>query len=163
MGVFSKLAFWKKDEPAIPKDMALGGPDLGMPGKDDFGELPGMPGMPEPGGMPKMGEGAGELGMPDLDKPAAEHPSPADTFSAPRLEGMPTEEEGPLHPGYRPPPPPGAAAPSNAAERQAASGKDLEIISLKLDSLKITLEAINERLARLEKAAEGDSEFGRRF
>ena len=162
MGVFSKLAFWKKEEPEMPKDIDLGGPDLGMPGKDDFGELPGMPGMPEPGGMPKMGEGGGGLGMPELEKPAGAGPSPAEQFQAPRLEESP-EETGPMHPGYRPPPPPGPGAAAPQPEHRAASGKDLEIISLKLDSLKTTLEAINERLARLEKAAEGDSGFGRRF
>ena len=158
MGVFSKLAFWKKAEPEMPKDLALGGPDLGLP-KDDLGGMPDMPGMPEPGGMPKMGEGGG-LGMPELDKPAA-GPSPAEQFQAPRLDESAPEDVGPMHPGYRPPPPPAQAAAAPA--QTAAGGKDLEIISLKLDSLKTTLEAINERLARLEKAAEGGAGFGRRF
>jgi len=135
MGLFSKLMFWKKEEPLpAPKDFGAG-PEMGLPGEEGLG-LPGH------GGMPEFGRGIGE-----------EAPSAAETFGAPRLEEA---GPGPLHPEYRPPP---AAAPAHA---EAPSSKDLEIISLKLDSLKATLEAINERLARLEKMAEGGSEL-RRF
>jgi len=131
MGLLSKLMFWRK-EPELPPDI---GGDLGGP---DLG-LPKDEdlGLPKPAGMP------------------GEEPSPAEAFAAPSLEEAPSGPE-PLHPGYRPPPPAVAAAP------EAAFGsKDIEIISLKLDSLKTTLEAINERIARLEKMAEGGRESPR--
>ena len=134
MGILGKLAFWKRDLPALPKDMDLG-MDTGLPGNDHLG-MPGLGKKPE--GMP---------GLPDLDKkddlgmPSSSPDQPA--FAAPRLEEVKPE---PFKPAATPHP------------VQQTSGKDLEIISLKLDSLKNTLEAINARLARLEKMAEGGGE-----
>lgn len=134
MGLFSKLMFWKKEEPfPAPKEF---GHELGLPKEEGLG-------LPEPGGLPGLGK-EHEEGLP---------PSPAEAFGAPRLEEA--GPEPPMHPEMGPLPAAPAAAPS------AASGKDLEIISLKLDSLKTTLEAINERLARLEKMAEGGRESSR--
>lgn len=148
MGIFSKLMFWKKEEE--PSDM--GGMDdfggMGMPG-----EMPGMPGKETPG-MPKQPGGmpGGETpGMPDFGAQPEAPSSPA--FQTPRLEEVPP---GSSPPSYGPTP-----QPAQVKTEGAYSGKDLEIISLKLDSLKTTLEAINERLARLEKMAEGGSESSR--
>jgi len=60
-----------------------------------------------------------------------------------------------------PPPPSGPSFGSQQYGQEGLSNKDLEIISLKLDSLKTILEAINERIARLEKMAEeGSSSSG---
>ena len=92
-------------------------------------------GLPGAGGMPDMPE------MPGAAETGAEAPQ-----AFPRLE-----ESRPQQPMMQ----------QQAYPQQQYSGKDLEIISLKLDSLKTTLEAINERLARLEKAAEGDRESPR--
>lgn len=148
MGIFSKLMFWRKEEEPFPPPGGMPGADLGLPG-----EMPGMPGAEMPGmpggeipGMPKPG---GEMpGMPEMGG-VPEMPGAA---APPRLEEV--SPAGPVHPSYRPP----ESAPAGPG---ATSGKDLEIISLKLDSLKTTLEAINERLARLEKMAEGGSESHR--
>jgi hypothetical protein len=134
MGLLGKLAFWRREEPALPKPedfgKGLGGPELGLPGEDL--------GLPKPTGMPDMPEMPGAGAPPPFPEP-------------PRLEEV------------RPEPalPPGAVPVHPAAAPGAVSGKDLEIISLKLDSLKTTLEAINERLARLEKMAEGGRESPR--
>ena len=143
MGLLGKLAFWKKKEEPFPA------PDLGMPGGLP-GEGPDL-GLPQPGGpaLPGEEQKPGGLGLPELgsDMPGA---SPSNAFGAPRLE-----ESKPAPMGT----PPGAAPMPRSV--QPMENKDLEIISLKLDSLKTTLEAINERIARLEKMAEGEKESPR--
>ena len=136
-----RLAFWKKKEPELPKPDDFGkGLDMGMPGgKDDLG-MPKMPGANDDLGLP----GAG--GMPDMpEMPGGMEPGPEAPQAFPKLEEA---KPGP------PAPPPGATLVQAPAAAPPTSGKDIEIISLKLDSMKTTLEAINERLARLEKAAE---------
>lgn len=151
MGLLGKLAFWRKEEgPALPKDLGagLGEHEMGTPGDEHLG-LPGS------GELPPLGGNKDDLGMSsstglppfggkkdDLEIPSASPESPA--FAAPRLEEAKPE---PFSPAAVPQPVQGEA-----------SGKDLEIISLKLDSLKSTLESINERLAKLEKMAEGGEE-----
>jgi len=40
-------------------------------------------------------------------------------------------------------------------------GKDLEIISAKLDAIKAELDSMNQRLKRLERLAEGESSFSK--
>jgi hypothetical protein len=140
MGILGKLMFWKKEDVALPEDLGgFGGPETGLPGEEHLG-------LPSSEGLPGLGKEGADLGMPSL---SPESPS----FAPPRLEEA---KEEPFHP---------SAMPQPAAPQQAATytGKDLEIISLKLDSLKTTLEAVNERLARLEKMAEGGSESHRRF
>lgn len=145
MGLLSKMMFWKKEEALPAPEMPGMGPELGLPKEEELGlPKPGELGMPEAEakggpGLPPLGA-EGPAGMPEEFPP-----SPAAAFGAPRLE-----EAGP------PPRGPAAAAPT-----PSLSSKDLEIISLKLDSLKTTLEAINERLARLEKMAEGGAESPR--
>ena len=138
-----RLAFWKKKEPEMPKDFDMSTPDFGMPGgKDDLGlreaaddlGLPGAEGMPD---------------MPEMPGGMAQETGPEAPQAFPRLEEA-RPQPSPIGPTIPPP-----------AEHAAFSGKDLEIISLKLDSLKTTLESINERLARLEKTIEGERESPR--
>lgn len=147
MGLFGKLAFWRKEEPALPKLGDIGGMDMSTP------SLAGMPGEKDNLGLPSA------EGMPDLppmpgEKPSAEVSAPE---AFPKLEEAQPAGPPALPPGATLVQPPAAPAPASGA----ASGKDLEIISLKLDSLKTTLEAMNERLARLEKLAEGERESPR--
>jgi len=132
------LAFWRKKEEPLPNPEDFGkGLDLDAPMPEMPGEG-GDLGLPDAGGMPDMPE------MPGGNELPAEINSDASAPQAfPRLE-----ESKPQPPMHQP-----MAAPQPAAY----SGKDLEIISLKLDSLKATLEAINERLARLEKMGERES------
>ena len=144
MGILSKLMFWKHEEPGLPSDFGsdfgsgLGG-GMGMHGDDSLG----LPKSHE--GMPEMGSDE-SMGMPSAspDKPA---------FAAPRLEEAKPE---PFKPSPYPQP-----AQQPYPQQYTAGGKDIEIISLKIDSIKNTLEAINERLARLEKMAEGGEESHR--
>ncbi len=149
MGILSKLMFWKREEP-FPEPKELGaGPELGLPGEEALG-------LPKPGEMPGMPPGEGELGLPKPEEAPPGRPE----FAAPRLEEAGAE---PAPPAYGPPGPgPSPAAPAPPVGRPL-SNKDLEIISLKLDSLKTTLEAINERIARLEKIAEGGGGRFERF
>lgn len=41
--------------------------------------------------------------------------------------------------------------------------KELEIISSKLDSIRATLESLNQRISGLERVAYGDQNYGRRY
>ncbi len=64
-------------------------------------------------------------------------------------QAMPQEDFGLPPPGlsHRPIPPPSRQAPLQADMLQ----KDIEIISSKLDALRATLEAINQRLSNIER------------
>lgn len=149
LGILDKLMFWKKEEPFDMGKFPESG-DLGMPGDENLG-LPKMPGEEGLPGMPQ--EGKGNLGMPGLGaEPAGQR-----GITPPRLEEAPPGGNRGL-----PQPPSGPSFGGQQYSQQGMSNKDIEIISLKLDSLKTILEAINERIARLEKMAEsGSSESSR--
>ena len=117
--------FWKKDEI----------PELPAPG---LGPLPGMPGdtlaMPS---TPPIG-GAPSPAMPGAlppQAPAGPEPlGPSATFAVPKLEPV---VERPMPAGT-----------------PAMASKDLELVSVKLDQLKTSLDVINQRLANLERLAQ---------
>ena len=183
MGFLGKLAFWKKkDDFDLGSDLDLGkdplggsdpgigkGPDLGMP---DPGLDPGKG--PDPlSGMgsdpmgnaghgsadPLSGMGADPMGSPS-----------ADPFAQP--SGMPSEHN--LDPMAQSLQPRGMDAPGQPAAMQqpfgnapqAQSGinthdlmsKDLEVVSAKLDSIRYTLESMNQRLSNIERVAHGEHE-----
>jgi hypothetical protein len=141
-----RLAFWRKKEPEMPKDFDMSTPDMG--GKDSLG----LPGAKDDLGLPGAADDLGLPGggMPDMP----EMPGGMDQQTGPEApQAFPRLEEA------RPQSPVGPAIPPPA--EHGTSGKDLEIISLKLDSMRATLESINERLARLEKKAEGEAESPR--
>jgi len=143
-----RLAFWKKEKPLpMPEDFGKG-LDMGMPaGKDNLG-MPEMPGAKDDLGLP------GANSMPDMpEMPSGMESGPEAPQAFPKLD-----ESRPAGP---PAPPPGATVVQQAPAATPTTGKDIEIISLKLDSMKTTLEAINERLARLEKLAESGEESPR--
>jgi hypothetical protein len=131
MGIFGKLAFWKKKEEPIPP---LGeAPELGLP-KDELGlkppegfEEPVAAGIAPPGAPP---------GMPGPAPMPGREPEPSPGISAP--------------PGFRAQPPPPMAPPPVS--------KDLELISAKLDALKASLDSVNQRLVNLERIARGEHE-----
>ena len=128
MGILDKVMFWKK------KDEFAG---LGP------GELPGEMGGPE--------LGLSKTGLPE----EAMHPGAA-PGAAP---GMPTLEpagppEAPQALGGLPP----QAAPQPQVVHPEAVGKaEVEIISVKIDNLKTTIEVVNQRLERIEKMLEEQS------
>jgi len=131
MGFLDKLAFWKRKEtlpPGLQPASIPGGADLGLPGEAQLG-LPPMGGPAAPGQMPDM-----PPAMPGA-MPSAMEPEPASpAFAVPKLE--PVQEQ---------PRPMGTPA---------MGSKEIELVSLKLDQLKTTLDVINQRIANLEKIAE---------
>lgn len=150
MGIFSKLAFWKKkDDFDLGKDF---GADLGLGPRDTYpgagmGQEQGFP--PQYGAQRNLGLDQNmNLGMPE------------DTG----FGGM--RREAPMQPPGRPSPmqqPFGAPMqPPQPTERDYPSDK-FEVVSAKLDSIRYTLESINQRLANLERIAYGEHEAKKRW
>lgn len=138
MGIFSKLAFWKKKE-----DLGLGedfGADLGpmdiYPGAGRDLGFPPRYGVQRNLGLDQgmnlgMPEDIGFGGMGSTQPPG--RPSPMQTpFAAPMQPPQPTEHD--------------------------YARDKFEVVSAKLDSIRYTLESINQRLANLERIAYGEQE-----
>jgi len=141
MGIFSKLAFWKKKDLGLGRDLGV---DLGLgaanqPMGPDLG-LPKQPGTQRGLGLPSR-----ELGMPEdigfggMGQPATQPLTPP---------GQPSPMQQPFGAPIQPSPP---------TERDYKSDK-FEVVSAKLDSIRYTLESINQRLANLERVAYGEHE-----
>ena len=117
--------------------------------KDDLGldntgpDLSATPGFNEPLGSPDTGLGA-PIGSTDTGVPST--PPGGLTPEALGFERVPEKE-------------------SRLAHEQRLGeinfGKDLEIISAKLDAIKAELDSMNQRLKRLERLAEGESSFSK--
>lgn len=144
MAFLDKLMFWKKKD-----DL---GPDIGNFGAD--GSL---------GTGPNMGLNAADPGMGGQNAGL-----PNQDLSLPKLEPqfgqqMPASQFGQAPQNF-----PGAAGPPGFQQatpmmpQQPAPntmvGKDIEVVSAKLDSLRATLDAINQRLANIERIAMHDQE-----
>jgi len=139
MGVFSKLAFWKKKDDfgtdfgadfGLGPDPGMGGPDLGLPQQPGMQRNPGLNqgmnlGMPEDTGFGAMNR------QPSMQPP-----------------GQPSPIQQPFGAPMQPPPP---------TERDYRSDK-FEVVSAKLDSIRYTLESINQRLTNIERIAYGEHE-----
>ncbi|MFH1276090.1 MAG: hypothetical protein ABIH82_03185, partial [Candidatus Woesearchaeota archaeon] len=128
MGMFSKLAFWKKDDldfdALVGKDMNSGMPqdDLGMPqGMDEKSPFDPEPGMQDPfASAPAL--------PPSNDQ---EHPlRQLSTNTQQYQSGMP---QGPL-----------------------TKNNDMELLNSKLDTIKAMLNSMDQRLSRIERAQLGD-------
>ncbi len=164
MGFFDKLAFWKKKD-----DLSLGGDfgkDLGL-GKDaglgdPFGAgLGGESFGNESDAFNKQGMGR-DLGFgSDVGQQG---------FGAQGFGSFPKQSGG-YDPGFNQPPgqpvpmqqPFGGMAHQQPQQAQVELyGKDLEVVSAKLDSIRYTLESINQRLANIERIAHGETEDKRR-
>lgn len=130
MGLLGKLAFWKKnDDFDFNKEF---GADLGL-GKD-----PGMPGFDNNSGLNFQNN----QGFDNLQ-------------SSPQLE--PSYSQPPGRPAPMRQPFAAPMAPSQPVERDYSNDK-FEVVSAKLDSIRYTLESINQRIANLERAAYGETE-----
>lgn len=57
----------------------------------------------------------------------------------------------------------GPSQPNNQGGDSQLIAKELEIISSKLDSIRATLESLNQRISGLERVAYGDQNYGRRY
>jgi hypothetical protein len=146
MAFGDKLKFWKKEEDFSDLgDFGLG--DLGKKeasaassDEDIFGKGFGAePGAaePMPGAAPGM-PGAAEQPMPTQPEGMAQPVFP----SAAERAGVPAQPQVP---------PPQYTSPTDTYS------KDMELISAKLDSIRATLESMNQRLANLERMAQGES------
>ena len=134
MGIFDKLAFWKrKEEPLPPEGMP---PELGLPKEGDLGLHP--EGFEEPvaAGLAPPGAPQGMPGMPGSEPMHGYEPEPTPSLST--LPGFQSQSPPPMVPLH--------------------ISKDLELISAKLDALKASLDSVNQRLANLERIAQGEHE-----
>jgi len=156
MGLFDKVMFWKKkdDFGDLGLDSGLGeggsGHDLAMPpdmGMQKDPMLPGDLGLPKDESMPSDNGPDQGFGM-EHANPGSPMPSGTD-YNQPGLSS-------PAQPTFGPqsgPPPqqhPGIG--------DYTVSKDIEVISSKLDALRASLDSINQRLANLERIAQGDQD-----
>ena len=130
MGILSKLAFWKKQDTIgdLNKDIDMG-KDLDL------------------GGMnPDLGLGP-EPGMGSSQDPLSSMPPTGPPPSQPQFPQQ----------GFQPVNQPGNQAPPTQ-DQDFVNSKNLEVISSKLDALRASLDSINQRLANIEKIAQGEQE-----
>lgn len=128
MGFFGKLKFWKKEDTF--SDLGLGDESMGLAA--DKPEA--FPGGPELGAEPKPGL-----------EPGAEPKSSSD------LGQSSTETFPDLSKPYTT-----TQAPSTENLDIYKVVKEIEVVSSKLDALRAAVESINQRLANLERIAEGE-------
>ena len=131
MGILSKLPFFKKKD------------DFGL-GKEDFGKDLGL----------DKDLGLGETGMnPDLGMGMESKPDP---YSGAGQNTPPPQQPAPSPQGFQPAYP--QPAQPTAQDQDYVNSKTLEVISSKLDALRASLDAINQRLANIENIAQGEQE-----
>ncbi|MBN2454515.1 hypothetical protein JXB11_03135 [Candidatus Woesearchaeota archaeon] len=127
MGMFGKLMFWKKSD-----DLGLKGDDLGL---GDLGKMPGDDPLQQNAdqyGLPQ------QQGMPhDFSQP--QQPFPQQSMQQPYFQSSTPSMD------------------SMQSQRSYRANSDMELVSAKLDAIRAALDSINQRLANLERIAEGDS------
>ncbi len=143
MGVMSKLMFWKKDE------------DIDF--ESDFGKK----GLPDFGSPPDINK--------DLSLPPMESSLPHDDLALPKVEytdpAMARHDEPqramPLQPVQQPSQQPYSQSSFQPAQQQAfphheMAEKNMEIVSAKLDMLKVSIEGISQKLDSIMRMASHD-------
>ncbi len=139
-GIFGKVLPWKrKDDLALGDNLGLGGlGGFGPPGK-------GMQGVQGPGfgGMPydQQFGGVGNLGMGGLPQYQQAQPLGGFPGAVPQAEAFQKNQE---------------------YERSYAAGKEIEVVSAKLDAIKAALETLNQRLASIERYIQAEQDFKKR-
>ena len=132
MGLFSKLAFWKKKDEF--ESIGLGGKGRGI-GSDLS--------------APDLGLSGGiEGGFGTPTQPMQPTPAP------PTQPSYPQSQQPSLQPQFQPP--------AQQPQQGFTAEKDFEVISSKLDALRAALDGINQRLANLEAIARGEEEQSKR-
>ncbi|MFQ5475337.1 MAG: hypothetical protein ACE5DM_05890 [Candidatus Nanoarchaeia archaeon] len=181
MAFGDKLKFWKKDEDFSDLgDFGLGdfggGDKAGNPADagDPFGQQaaqtsgtqpsmggPGMGSAPTEHQMEQPAPMSAQPGMgiqqpmqPDVGMAQSTFPSTAERMGAPMVQAPQQTTPYPSAPVSPPTPKYHEVHPEQYQQNTVA--KDIEIISAKLDSLRATLESINQRLANLERMAQGE-------
>jgi hypothetical protein len=115
--------------------------DLGL---SDMGPLGGTPNFNEPLGSPDAGYG--QYGQPTgYGAPAQQAPPGSFSPEAMGFERVPSNQSSPY------------SGPHQQSLGEINIGKDLEIISAKLDAIKAELDAMSQRLKRLERIADGET------
>ncbi len=141
MGILGKLAFWKKEDPGLDKSFSdMGNMDLGQAGQN-IGGSDNM-GMPLSQGLPDMTNfrGVGDKqGQQDMNQSI-------------------NQQLGPNYMDNNSPQPFQANAGYQEVQPGGAQNHEIEVISAKLDAIKATMDAINQRLANLERAAYSQEE-----
>lgn len=142
-GIFGKVLPWKKKD-----ELGLGLNDsLGLGGFGGGG--PGGPAMQ--GGMPGMDLGIGGMpgagtGMPGGMPSTAQYP-------AQQFGGFGMAQQSPQMESFQ----------SNQAYQQSyAAGKEIEVVSAKLDAIRAALETLNQRLASIERYIQTEQDFKKR-
>jgi hypothetical protein len=146
MSIFGKLAFWKKEGDALGPDLGLGesqpgqgfDQDLGIGG--DIGKSPEL-------GLGETGQEPGGFGDPH-DQSAIQQPS----LSKELVSGAGMRESSINVPG----------AAREGKPGEVGVGKDVELISSKMDAIRAEVQTINQRLANIERMIEGQGERQRR-
>lgn len=134
MGFLGKVLPWKrKDELALDNNLGLGGF-----GADSQGMNLGMPAMPM---MDQQMQG-----MPPQYPSQQQYPT-AQPFGFPQQPQQPQVEAFQRNSSY---------------ERAYAAGKEMEVVSAKLDAIKAALETLNQRLASIERYIQAEQEFKKR-
>lgn len=146
MGLFGKLAFWKKEDDF--SDLGLGKPaDLTQA---DFGPNMSFERGLEQGdetGLGNTGRSFRNTGQQPFD--AGMQP---DFDSSTGVDNYPSQQQSTSQSRMQQPP-----APYNThtpTPHEYMLSKDIEVISSKLDALRASLDSINQRLANLERMAE---------
>ncbi len=144
-GIFGKVLPWKKKD-----ELGLGLNDnLGLGGFGGGG--PGGPGMPQRMPMPGMDLGFGTTpgtGMPG-GMPGATQQYP----SQQQFGGFGMAQQSPQMESFQ----------GNQAYQQSyAAGKEMEVVSAKLDAIRAALETLNQRLASIERYIQTEQDFKKR-
>lgn len=136
-GIFGKVLPWKKKD-----DLALGD-NLGLGGFGASGQ--GMQGMQGPGfgGMQFDQQFGGVGGLGGLPPSQYSQAQPLGGFqgAAPQAEAFQRNQD---------------------YERSYAAGKEIEVVSAKLDAIKAALETLNQRLASIERYIQAEQDFKKR-
>ncbi len=145
MGFLDKLAFWKKDSLDD-----FGGGDFGMdPGKGLGGDLGMQQGLGQDLSQPPS-MGSDPLGLP----PSQGMPDPSnfrgvqDSQARDQMNMSLGQQMRQAPPGFSSAPP---STPQFQEVTPGSSSHELEIIAAKLDAIKATMDALNQRMANLER------------
>lgn len=150
MSVLGKLMFWKKSDGV--SDL---GKDLNSPG-DNFG----MPSNNDPFGMQGDSFNSMQQSMnPGMDQMSQNPMMPSQSPMPPQNDfGQQSFSASPDSPRFAQAQPQQGYNQSNQMEE-----KNMEIISSKLDALKISIDSLNQRLANLEAMARKDEGHNKRY
>ena len=144
-----KLKFWKKKDEFADLGLDLGD-DLGLGAPAPAHAAP-APAAPAPGGPATFGHTPGDErhgiyteAYGKEGKPTAPEPD----FEKPGMEGFAPRSSQPMQQRNA-----GIPANLSSSNPNYVVAKEIEIVSTKLETLRVTLEGINQRLANLERIA----------